>query len=311
MSEQSGYSLSDADAGTFWYVRINGKQDGPLSTGRIRQLARQDKLLPEDQVRLGTLGAWVNADEVSGLYQGIQTTTRAELAAAEEKRAREAKEEADHRSAPSGGWGETLTDWTNEVIGWVGGSWELVRLTFSWICLGIVVVTQGLLIGRNISWDWWESRLDGYATLTTEWSELKSLRENRATEQQWQEFSTTSRGRLAPLISQLEANAGADDRYSQQLLWAARDVWPLVLAEARNEPNEAEEQFENHLENAQTIRAGHPLYPSAARTGGPADLSSNIFWRLYGDWITAGIVLIDGLLLLMLLRWLWKRTRSG
>lgn len=310
MSDSPQYSVSNVSAGSYWYCRIEDKVIGPLSTGRLRQMARQGKLLPEDDVRLGTIGDWVPADEVVGLFRGIATTTRAEQESAKKGAAATPRAEPANRPSLTAGITEAIADWTNDTIRWITGSFQLLRTVVSWVCLVIVVVTLAALIGRNLSFDWWLSEPDSYETLVRNWSDLMSLRDGDASDTRWNDFVAASKADIEPIAAMLERKAGSRDRYSQQLLWAARDCWPEMLTGARAAPNEAEHRFENHLANAQALKEGRPLYPSASRTGGPAAFDSNIFLRIYGDWLVAGIVLIDGLLILLLIRWWWRRSRN-
>lgn len=50
-----------------WFVRINNKDAGPLTSGDLRTLARQGKLKPSDLIRMGADGQWTLASKVQGL----------------------------------------------------------------------------------------------------------------------------------------------------------------------------------------------------------------------------------------------------
>ena len=51
-----------------WYCMIAGAQTGPLSAAQLKALAVEGRLFPQDQVRQGTVGPWVVAGQVKGLF---------------------------------------------------------------------------------------------------------------------------------------------------------------------------------------------------------------------------------------------------
>ncbi|MBX3440266.1 MAG: DUF4339 domain-containing protein, partial [Planctomycetaceae bacterium] len=237
MPDSPQYSVSNVSAGSYWYCRIEDKVIGPLSTGRLRQMARQGKLLPEDHVRLGTIGDWVPADQVIGLFRGVATTTRAEQESAKKRAATVRSTEAAGGPSLAASIAAAAADWTSDAMRWIAGSFQLLRTVVSWVCLVIVVVTLAVLIGRNVSFDWWSSEPDSYETLVRSWNDLKSLRDGDASDIRWNDFVVASKVEIEPIVAVLERKAGSRDRYSQQLLWAARDCWPEMLTGARAAPN--------------------------------------------------------------------------
>lgn len=305
----SEYSLWNDSAGSLWYYRSLGQVTGPLTSGRIRQLAKQGKLFPEDQVRLGAAGDWVAAEDVEGLFSGIALNSRAERAAV---RAQAANEHKEQDSAPvSATWyrGDILRGRIADGVEWGRNNLELLRVGFSWLCLVTVLISLGAIFARRVSMDWWSRNADPYETLTLARHEFQRLRDSQADEEQWTRLAARTRPEFAPLIANLEKKAGADDRYSQQLLWAARDAWPPMLTSSRQEPNDAEHAFESHLANARILKNGGQLFPGAQRIGGAAGFDSDIFMGLYGDWVVAGFVVGDAFLAIAAVRWWWRRSR--
>jgi hypothetical protein len=51
-----------------WYIQHAGKQYGPLTAARLKQLAAERKITPATSVRLGAAGNWVPASRVQGLF---------------------------------------------------------------------------------------------------------------------------------------------------------------------------------------------------------------------------------------------------
>ncbi len=306
MSEDS---LSNVSAGSLWYYCSQGQMTGPLTAGRIRQLAKQGKLFADDQVRLGAAGDWVSATEVNGLFDGVKLLTRAEQAAARTQATNDQEHQVSERGSRSSHRWDTLRGWIADTVDWGRNNLESLRVGLSWLCLVAVVISLGLLLQRRVSWDWRSSNTDPYEILSRARNEFQQLRERQADEGHWNQFATRTTPDLAGLIADLEKKAGAHDRYSQQLLWAARDAWPGMLAGGRQGPNEAERDFESHLDNAKTLKNGGQLFPGAQRIGGAAAFNPDIFMGRYGDWVVAGFIVVDGFLAIAVLRWWWHRRR--
>jgi len=52
-----------------WFVTLDGKEHGPLSSSQLKQLAGQGKVSPDTDVRQGSSGKWVPAAKVKGLFE--------------------------------------------------------------------------------------------------------------------------------------------------------------------------------------------------------------------------------------------------
>jgi len=51
-----------------WFIRINEVEHGPLTSERLKLLARQGKVAPETFIKQGASGAWHRASHVTGLF---------------------------------------------------------------------------------------------------------------------------------------------------------------------------------------------------------------------------------------------------
>lgn len=54
-----------------WYAQLMGDVVGPLSPNELRRMVRDRKLLPSDLVRKGNDGRWVDASQVTGLFDHL------------------------------------------------------------------------------------------------------------------------------------------------------------------------------------------------------------------------------------------------
>jgi hypothetical protein len=50
-----------------WYVRIDDRELGPISATQLQQLAQAGSLHPDDLVRKGRAGDWIQAERLRGL----------------------------------------------------------------------------------------------------------------------------------------------------------------------------------------------------------------------------------------------------
>ena len=54
--------------GTAWYVNVEGKEYGPVSSAELKQWADEQRITPQTAVKKGEQGQWVAADRVKGLF---------------------------------------------------------------------------------------------------------------------------------------------------------------------------------------------------------------------------------------------------
>jgi hypothetical protein len=58
-----------------WYCRLMGTELGPYTSKELLEMARQHQITPEDSVRKGPDGAWVEARLVKGLFEDGSMST--------------------------------------------------------------------------------------------------------------------------------------------------------------------------------------------------------------------------------------------
>lgn len=86
-----------------WYCRLMGTEMGPFSSRQLLDMARSHQLTPNDAVRKGPKGRWVEASRVKGLFEdpGASTIIMASLPP-EVKQALEAQQSsATHKAVSS------------------------------------------------------------------------------------------------------------------------------------------------------------------------------------------------------------------
>lgn len=55
-----------------WFIKVQGKENGPISSQALVRLTRENKIGPETFVRRGTAGAWTRARMIKGLFEETQ-----------------------------------------------------------------------------------------------------------------------------------------------------------------------------------------------------------------------------------------------
>jgi hypothetical protein len=80
-----------------WYCRLMGTEMGPFSSKQLLEMARHHQITPDDSVRKGDDGTWVEAGRVKGLFEdpGASTIVMASLPP-EVVQALERKQQATH-----------------------------------------------------------------------------------------------------------------------------------------------------------------------------------------------------------------------
>ncbi len=58
-----------------WYCRLMGTELGPFTSKELLEMARQHQITPEDAVRKGPDGSWVEAHRVKGLFEDGSMST--------------------------------------------------------------------------------------------------------------------------------------------------------------------------------------------------------------------------------------------
>lgn len=60
---------------TQWYCRLMGTEMGPFSSKQLLEMARSHKITPDDAVKKGADGNWVDAHRVKGLFEDLSAST--------------------------------------------------------------------------------------------------------------------------------------------------------------------------------------------------------------------------------------------
>src|SRR5438309_4885888 len=58
-----------------WYYRVLGAEFGPLSFAELQRCARERKVGPDNEVRLGSAGRWVLAERIARLFDDAATAS--------------------------------------------------------------------------------------------------------------------------------------------------------------------------------------------------------------------------------------------
>ena len=84
-----------------WYCRLMGTEMGPYTSKQLIEMARSHQLTPQDFVKKGADGRWVDAHRVKGLFDEDASSTMitANLPPELKKAAAQQKEEAKQASA--------------------------------------------------------------------------------------------------------------------------------------------------------------------------------------------------------------------
>jgi uncharacterized protein DUF4339 len=61
-----------------WFCKINGKVYGPYTGDKLRQMVREDRLLPDDSLREGQDGEWFAAREMENLFPDFESLEEVE-----------------------------------------------------------------------------------------------------------------------------------------------------------------------------------------------------------------------------------------
>lgn len=248
-------SDSDDERTVHWYYVANGKEMGPVLVARLRQMARQGLLKPNDLVRKGKTGEWDYAGRFDELASHAEEFA-AEQAADEESEEAEEPPEPQSRG-PS--LRERVSDLISDVARSVAERLELVRTIAGCIALA---VTLFLLVRVTLNAEIfdWSTPADPLVVYQSLWDELQTHRQARADDATWKAFAERGRQEVAPLVARLEREAGSTNREAQLLLWAGRDCLPKMFDDAHTAPSRAEEQLAEYLENVQRLRQGQVIY---------------------------------------------------
>jgi hypothetical protein len=301
--------MADADdeRSVHWYYLAGGKEMGPVLIARLRQMARQGLLKPDDLVRRGTTGEWSYAGRVEELASHADEYVAASSAA------EDGPDEPPASEAKGPSLGERLSDAFSAVVRSVAERWELVRTLAGYAALGATVflLVRVTLGSRLFDWSTPPDPLVVYYAL---WDELQTHRQAQADEAVWHEFSERGRRELSPVVARLESEAGSTNREAQFLLWAGRDCLPKMFDDARAAPSSSERQLAEYLQNVTLLRAGKPIYNSHAGTRAPVARRPSLVRWIAAEPATSTLALLltatNVALVAWLLRGVLKRRSS-
>jgi hypothetical protein len=60
---------------TQWYCRLMGTEMGPFTSQQLLEMARSHRITPNDAVKKGADGKWVDAHRVKGLFEDLSAST--------------------------------------------------------------------------------------------------------------------------------------------------------------------------------------------------------------------------------------------
>lgn len=272
-----------------WFYRVAGQECGPVSTDDLIALVQRRKLFADEMVKLGKDGNWIFAGNIEGLFEsndepsdaravkphssvarsGRTTTSRsgaASNAAAHALGQRHVRQFQSHdaeteSSGFTGGFFESVASIRSMISEPLISAWEFLaeklealreKVLGSKIVLAIVGIVFLAAVLRLLPINW-RAEPDPYSTYTRLWTELRGLRTAKADDAAWNEFSSRARHELAPIIKRLEQSANSKDRTTLTLLWAGRDHFLQMLADARYDVSESERKFESQMHEARNL----------------------------------------------------------
>jgi len=306
-----------------WYYRTLGQEVGPVSENTLRQLIGsgmlgRDDFVCEDRRSWIKVGELPFVDDLAtrvaegspsahGTKQPLGTASSKDVrsAIAESQRylhQRDAKLASQSQIRRPRRMGVGLAEWervfrlpgavlnaliaiTGHMIGWLMGvAGPVVRSKLTWGGL-LVLVTSCLAfaIPAKIL-----TQTETHAFLTRTVTEFRRLRADNADEKQWQAFSQRTHDELGEIVPKLEQAARTDDPVSMEFLFLARDFLPLMLADAREQPSDAERKFDVHMDRVERVFAVESTWTD---------------W--IPDWPLVGIVLLNGFLVIAGVCW-WR-----
>ena len=290
---------------TSWYYRVEEREVGPVTSNRLRQLARQGKLADDDLVRKGRTGDWEPAGSIDWLQARARTV------------ARESDEDVWDvlESAPQSALSaliDSLREGVQSTLHWmrkvVGGSLQAVRQVIA-AALLIAVAASFVQIARDAGLLRWSKPVNALAAVRELGDDVKRLRETKASDAEWEALAARGDELLPQVVADLEPTAGADDRMAQMLLWSARDCLPKMFADARQQPNAAEQRYDEYMQNVALLQKGLPIYArnAGAASAGPRGPEESPLSRA----VVVAVLLADGAIVIWFVYWWWGRSGAN
>lgn len=252
-----------------FYYKTKGKTYGPVPFVKLVDALRRGKFSVDDQVRMQGSNNWLVAGSVMkslmerfpeiANISGMQKYSNIEAAPLKTK-----------SSTPSASVGISILSWLYAVIDFfkacVGATLgagsnvgervsDILSTLFAKLFSkqGFFVLAIAVWVSLSGYMFVWMNRpyKDGvsvYNQLVSTWSNLKQLRENKATEEEWDQFLATAKPEIEKVVLELERSATPDDEVRMQLLWASRDFLTKMLHDSRESPSHNETIFGEHME---------------------------------------------------------------
>lgn len=291
---------------TSWFYRSGTQEVGPVTSSRLRQLARQGKLAKDDLVRMGRTGDWVPAGTVEWLEAKERADDRTEESF-----------EPDIPQADSPGTLSLLVDGVlDHVRNMCGSAYRtiaeslfIVRQILAAAAL-VAIVVWLVLIAKDAGLFAWSAPVDALETIQGLGNDVKRLRESEAGDAEWEALEARGEDLLPQIINELENEAGSHNRIAQMLLWSARDCLPEMFADARTEPSAAESRYDTYMQNVALLQENQPIYGNKdrtriARSSGWVNPEDGPLMQL----LFVAMLIADAAIIVWLVR-LWRRRRS-
>jgi hypothetical protein len=301
-------SKSEQAPTTSWFYREGDRDVGPVMSGRLRQLARQGRLADDDLVRMGRTGQWVQASTIEWLSAKPRAKPK-EPEVVEAPQQPQVNAAADFRKSLAYSLRNVYYSITHFSI----ASLWIVRHVLGVVALIAICVTL-FNMGRDAGLFDFSSPVDVLGTVQTLGAEVKQKREAKAAEAEWDELKQRGTTALAPVVAQLEREAGSHNRIAQMLLWSARDCLPQMFDDSRTEPSAFETRYDEYMANVEALEKDQPIYGGnmgARQSGGFNRVATML--TTGPSWSTILIVAVMIVADLAIIIWLvraWRNRRA-
>jgi len=134
------------------------------------------------------------------------------------------------------------------------------------IVLGVMAVLLIVLVVR-----FWPAKQDDhadYVACLALYSELKVLRDKKASDAEWNEFEERASRQMESMKARLQETAGPHAPVRQHLFWAA-EIFTEMLPKSRKRTTPQEKRFQREINAVENRLAGKtPVFKEADESGG-------------------------------------------
>lgn len=261
-----------------WYCWTNNQQYGPVTIETLVEWARGGRLTPKDHVKFGENGEWFDAGTVEELF----ATPKKEVGRGATEIKVQSREEFQHEkevlaaSAPAPVEAKKDAEknqlkleplFTKDMLKRVtekkssGGGMQinLSKNAQLGILLGVLAVIGGAVYlpsaGINIGklfggGNAWEMGI--YQKLRGHHTKLKDFRSKKDSAG-WEKYAKDVQSEIDGYRKSLEKSAGAKYPARQQLLFAVKDHWKVMVSDSATAAGPGEEQFDKALATARKL----------------------------------------------------------